>query len=117
MDKMERDEKLWGSIFGIVAILAAIVEMCINGIDAGSIAGAIKDIAGTAVVFVVLAAFINNLPKKPKNLVDILEKNVEDWGSDNAPLIFKTEGYVAAQNSAYTQGFVPQFPWVANVIL
>ena len=80
--------------------------MCINGIDAGSIAGAIKDIAGTAVVFVVLAAFINNLPKKPKNLVDILEKNVEDWGSDNAPLIFKTEGYVAAQNSAYTQGFV-----------
>ena len=106
MDKMERDEKLWGSIFGIVAILAAIVEMCINGIDAGSIAGAIKDIAGTAVVFVVLAAFINNLPKKPKNLVDILEKNVEDWGSDNAPLIFKTEGYVAAQNSAYTQGFV-----------
>ena len=34
MDKMERDEKLWGSIFGIVAILAAIVEMCINGIDA-----------------------------------------------------------------------------------
>ena len=106
MDKIDRDEKLWGGIFGIVAIVAAIAEMFINGIDAASIIGAIKDISGTLVVVVLLVAFVKSLPKKPKNLPEILEQSVEDWGCDNAPLIFKTEGYVAAQNGAYTQGFV-----------
>ena len=106
MDKMDRDEKLWGGILGIVSILAAIAEMFIIGIDAASVAGAIKDISGTLVVVILLVAFVRGLPKKPKNLSEILEKSLEDWGSDNAPLIFKTEGYVAAQNSAYTQGFV-----------
>lgn len=106
MDKMDRDEKLWGGIFGIIAILAALTEMFINGVTASSIAGAIKDISGTLVVVVLLVTFLKSLPRKPKNLSEILEQAVEDWGNDNSPLIFKTENYVAAQNSAYTQGFV-----------
>lgn len=106
MDKLDRDEKLWGGILGIISILAAVAEMLINGVDASSVAGAIKDISGTLVVVILLVAFVKGLPKKPKNLSEILEKSIEDWGIDNAPLIFKTEGYVAAQNSVYTQGFV-----------
>ena len=69
MDKMDRDEKLWGGIFGVVAIAAAIAEMFINGIDAASVIGAVKDISGTLVVVVLLVAFIKSLPKKPKKSI------------------------------------------------
>lgn len=106
MDNMDRDEKVWGGIFGIIAIVAAIAEIFINGVDAASILGAIKDVSGTLVVVVLLIAFIKSLPKKPKNLAEKLETDVEDWGTDNAPLIFKTENYVAAQNTDFEQGFV-----------
>ena len=106
MDKMDNIEKLWGGLFGIAAIVAAIVEMFINGVNASSVISMIKDVSGTMVVVLILIAFINNLPKKPKNLTDILAKSVEDWGNDNVPLIFKTENYVAAQNTSFSQGFV-----------
>ena len=106
MDKKDRDEKLWGGVLGAISILAAIAEMIINGVDLISILGAIKDVSGTLVVVVLLIAFVKSLPKKPKNLHEILEQSVENWGLDNAPLIFKAEGYVAAQNGAYAQGFV-----------
>lgn len=106
MDRNDFIEKVIGGILGAVAIIAAIVEMILGGFSAESIVTAIKDIAGTLIVVVLLVAFVKSLPKKPKNLSEILEKSVEDWGIDNAPLIFKTEGYVAAQNSAYAQGFV-----------
>ena len=106
MDRNDFIEKVIGGILGAVAIIAAIVEMILGGFSAESIVAAIKEIAGTLIVVVLLVAFVKSLPKKPKNLSEILEKSVEDWGIDNAPLIFKTEGYVAAQNSAYAQGFV-----------
>lgn len=106
MDKLDFQEKVWGFIFGIVAIIAAIIEMFVNGISAASIFGTIKDVFGTLVVVVVFYLVMKNMPKKPKNLVGILERDIDNWGLDNAPLIFKTEGYVAAKNSSYTQGFV-----------
>lgn len=106
MDRNDFTEKVIGGVLGAIAIVAAVMEMILGGFTAESIVAAVKDIAGTLVVVVLLVAFVKSLPKKPKNLSEILEKSVEDWGFDNAPLIFKTEGYVAAQNSAYTQGFV-----------
>ncbi len=106
MDKMDRDEKLWGGILGIIAILAALAEMFFNGFNAASVMGAVKDISGTLITVVLLVAFIKSLPRKPKDLPAILEQAVEEWGEDNCPLIFKTENYVPAQNSTYTQGFV-----------
>ncbi len=99
-------EKIGGGLLGVLAIGAAIAELILGGIDAASIAGTIKDVAGTAIVVVLLGAFLRRIPKKPKNIAEILEKAVENWGNDNVPLIFKTEGYVSAQNSEYTQGFV-----------
>lgn len=38
--------------------------------------------------------------------MEILETAVESWGEANAPLIFKAEEYVSAQDSPYSQGFV-----------
>lgn len=106
MDKIDFQEKVLGGIFGGIAIIAAIAEMFINGIDAASIVGAIKDVFGTLIVIVLFITFIRQLPKKPKNITERLEKSIEDWGNDNAPLIFKTVGYEVAKDSAYSQGFV-----------
>lgn len=89
MDKMERDEKLWGGILGIVSILAAIAEMLINGIDAASVAGTIKDISGTLVVVVLLVAFLKSLPKTPQNFRELFEADMNEIEQAYAPLIVK----------------------------
>lgn len=106
MDRNEFIEKYLGGIFAVIAVLAAIVEMILNGIDAASISGAIKDIFGTLVVVVLWISLIINRPKKPKNIDGLLEDAVEKWGFNNAPLIFKAEGFRTPQNTKYTQGFL-----------
>ena len=78
MDKLDIKEKIWGGVFGVAAILAAIAEMIANGITLSSIFGAIKDVAGTLVVVVILIAFFS-ANKKPKNIMEILENAVELW--------------------------------------
>ena len=101
-EKREWIEIFVGGACGVLAILAAIVEYCLG--DNGALAGMFKDIFGTAVVVVLLFA---SMPKrKPKNLVGILEQAVEDWGLDNAPVIFKSEEYEQAKDSNKTQSFV-----------
>ena len=55
MDKLDLQEKIWGGVFGIIAILAAIAELITGGISAASVFGTIKDVSGTLVVVVVLA--------------------------------------------------------------
>ena len=89
MDKLDRDEKLWGGIFGIVAIVAAIAEMFINGINAASVVGAVKDVFGTAVVVVLLFTFLKNLPKRPQNFRERFEVNMNEIEKIYAPLIVK----------------------------
>lgn len=105
MDNLDFKEKIWGGIFGIVAICAAVAEMFINGMNASSVVGAVKDVSGTLVVVVILIAFIKSLPKKPKNVKEKLEVQVENWGNDNVPFIFKIKGYKAAKDTTFTQGF------------
>lgn len=89
MDNMDRDEKLWGGIFGIIAIVAAVTEIFINGVDAASVVGAVKDISGTLVVVVLLVAFLKSLPKKPKNFREMFEKDMGEIEQAYAPLIVK----------------------------
>lgn len=106
MNKEEFQEKFWGGVFGVIAIAAAIGEAFANGISLSTILGAVKDVSGTLVVVVLLVTFIKQLPRKLKNTAEILEQYVENWGVDNAPLIFKAQGYVSAKGSEYTQGFL-----------
>ncbi len=106
MDKMEFQEKVLGGIFGIIAIVAAIAEAIANGISAATVFAAIKDVSGTLIVAVLLITFIKQLPRRPKNLLERLENEVEEWGKKNSPLIFKAEEYVAEQSGEYAQGFV-----------
>ena len=100
MDKKDKIEIFVGGAFGIIAIIAAIIEFKIESIS--SMAGCIKDIAGTMVVVVLLFASIKI---KPSNLKGRLQAAVDDWGSDNAPLIFKTIGYIAESGTVYSQGY------------
>lgn len=85
-------ETLWGGIFGIIAIIAAVVEMVLSGFDAAAIAGMIKDISGTLVTVMVLVFAIKNLlPKKEKQSVE--EKLVyalDTWQHSNSTMIVKS---------------------------
>lgn len=105
MDNLDSKEKFWGGIFGIIAIVAALSEMVINGISLATIAGAIKDVSGTLVVVVLLVAFLKSLPKKPKNMLEKLEYAVEEWGKENAPMIFKIKDFPKDMKEGFKQGF------------
>lgn len=61
-------EKVVGGIFGVIAIIAAIVEMFLAGASIESIVAGIKDVSGTLIVVVLLIAFIKD--KKPKHYKD-----------------------------------------------
>lgn len=101
-EKRDWIETFIGGACGVIAIIAAIIEYKLG--DNGAIAGMLKDVFGTAVVVVLL---ILAMPKhKPRNLAEILEEKVERWGMDNAPMIFKAEGFICAKEQKYKQGFV-----------
>lgn len=89
-------ETLLGGIFGVIAILAIIVEMIFSGISAETVASAIKDIAGTVVsVMVFLIAFKHILRqyKESKSFEDNLKNALNSWQSDHSNMIVRKEIY------------------------
>lgn len=93
MDKLDFKEKIWGGIFGVVAIFAALGEMIVNGISTASVLAAIKDISGTLVVVVLLVTVVKSLlPKKnKKDFSERLEIALDEWRENNANLIAKDD--------------------------
>jgi hypothetical protein len=91
MDNFDIKEKLWGGIFGLIAILAAVAEMFLNGLSTASILGAVKDVSGTLVVVVLLIAVIRSLipPKYKMPFEERLEAALIKWQSENSNLIVK----------------------------
>ena len=87
MDKIDFQEKVLGGIFGGIAIIAAIAEMFINGIDAASVVGAIKDVFGTLIVIVLFITFIRQLPKKAKDFKGIFKAEMDKNINKYSPLI------------------------------
>lgn len=72
MKKFLRDEdsieKIIGGIFGVIAIVAIVVEMSLGDFSSDAIAGGIKDIASTLITVVMLIVAINALrPKKEES--------------------------------------------------
>lgn len=91
-DKIEF-ETLWSGVLGIVAVIAALVEMILGGIDAVSIAAAVKDIAGTlAVIMVLLVAIRQLVHKEPKNFDEVFTAEMEMVSNKYAPLLQKQDG-------------------------
>lgn len=83
-------ETLWSGILGIIAVIAAVVELVLGGIEAVTVAAAIKDIAGTlAVVMVLFVAIKQTVHKEPQNFDEVFTAAMEMVGNKYAPLIQK----------------------------
>lgn len=93
MDKIDVQEKIWGGIFGVVAVLAAVAETMSTGISAASLFGMIKDISGTLVVVVVMVALARLLvPKKEAvSFEERLETALSNWQNANSNMIIRNE--------------------------
>lgn len=93
MEDLDLKEKLWGGIFGVLAIIAALGEMLANGISAASVLGAIKDVSGTLVVVVLLVTVVKSLiPKKDQVSFSVrMEKALDKWRAANSNMIVKTD--------------------------
>ncbi len=73
-------DKVGGGVLGVFAIGGAIAEMIFSGVEPATIAGCIKDVAGTLIVVMVLIAALKRiLPKHGFEEVFEMEmKNVEE---------------------------------------
>ncbi|MBV1757624.1 MAG: hypothetical protein KMY55_07245 [Dethiosulfatibacter sp.] len=91
MSDMDLKEKIWGGIFGVVAIIAALVEMVVNGISTETVIGAIKDISGTLIMVILLVAVVRSLIPKEYSLSfeERLTNALEKWQVANSNMIFK----------------------------
>lgn len=88
MKKIE-DEKLWGGILGTIAIIAAIISLVLGEINASSIAGCIKDIAGILVNVIVLFVAIKHLlPKKTGDFTSTFKEELETLYKKYNPIFF-----------------------------
>ena len=77
-------ETAFAGLFGLIAIVAVFFEMAIAEYDSASIAGGVKDIAGTIITVVMLIVAIRALAPKKKSTGGFIEsfedemKKVED---------------------------------------
>ncbi len=85
-------ETFWGGIFGIIAIVAAIISTVLGGIDGSAIWGCIKDVAGTLIAVMVLFVAIKQFfPKKPTDFKHAMEEEIKNILDKYAPLIIHSE--------------------------
>lgn len=88
MDKLDIKEKIWGGIFGVVAIAAAIAEMFIGGVTAASVAGMIKDVAGTFIVVILFVVVLKSLlPAGSVDFRQALTAEMQQIKAKYSPLI------------------------------
>lgn len=91
MKKILQNSDIIGGIFGAVAIIAVVFEMAFNGFDTASIAGGIKDIAGTIVTVVLMLTAIKALtPKKEKTTFEErFDNEIKNFVSENSKMLFQ----------------------------
>ena len=82
----DKAETIFGVLFGVIAVVATFAEMIIDGFSLASIVGAIKDIAGTAIVFVLMLVFVNEHKKAP-GIRGSIESHMKEIEQAYAPLI------------------------------
>lgn len=73
-------ETLFGGIFSIISVIAAIIEMALNNYETVYIAGAIKDISATMLaVMLLFLVFKNFYNKKIVDFEGRLKNKLEKW--------------------------------------
>lgn len=83
-------EKIVGGVFGIIAIIAIIIEMSLNRFDANSIAGGIKDIFSTLISVVMLLVAIKALrPQKNEtfSFEKVLKSELDLFVKENGKML------------------------------
>ena len=81
-------EKIGGGILGAIAIIAAVLEMIFMGISAATIMGAIKDVASTLIVVMVLLVALKKLfPKRQKGFYNVFLGEMKAVSEKYAPII------------------------------
>ncbi|MBR5156376.1 MAG: hypothetical protein IKW59_01250 [Clostridia bacterium] len=83
-------EKIIGGLFGVIAIAAIIVEMCLGDFSCDAVAGGVKDIASTLITVVMLIVAIKALrPKKeePFSFADELKTILSSFVADNGRML------------------------------
>ena len=86
--EFDRFEKIWGGVLGAIAIIAAVLEMIFTGISAATIMGAIKDVASTLIVVMVLLVALKKLfPKRQKGFYNIFLGEMKAISDKYAPII------------------------------
>lgn len=96
-------ETVFAGLFGIIAIVAVFFEMAIANFDPASIAGGIKDIAGTIIAVVMLIIAIKALRPKKKSIGNFQAKFNEEMEkviSKYSPLIEKDSSIQGRYNIA-----------------
>ena len=91
MEKLDFREKFWGGIFGVLAIIAVVAEVFVNGVSAATIWGAVKDVSGTLIVVILFVAVVKSLlPKRNKKpFAERLELAIKKWWDANSNMIIK----------------------------
>lgn len=101
MLKKINKEVLFGGIFGIIAIIAALGEMIANGFSIGTVLATVKDIAGTLVAVMVFIIAIKHLfVKKPTDFNGIFTAEMEKVISKYSPILIKSKDAIGRYNIA-----------------
>lgn len=89
-------ETLLGGLFGVIAIIAIIIEFCLSDFSTEAFISAIKDIAGTIVavmVFLLAAKHFFKQVQEAKTFEDRLQKSLADWQDDHSNMVVRKEQY------------------------
>ncbi|SDM56276.1 hypothetical protein [Acetanaerobacterium elongatum] len=92
MDKLDIKEKIWGGIFGIIAVIASIGEMIANGISTATVLGAVKDVSGILVVIVVMVTVVRlvSTKKHSQSFEERLTSALTKWIDEHSNMIVRT---------------------------
>ena len=102
MDRNDFIEKIIGGIFAIIAVVAAIAEVCINGISASTLAAGIKDVFGTlAVVILFFAVVKDKIPSR--NFKKAFDNEMSSVCEKYKPLIRKEVISLSGDDTATKQ--------------
>ena len=83
-------EKIGGGVFGVIAIGGAIAEMVYNGFCPATIAGCVKDVAGTLIVVMVLIAALRRIWPK-HGFSEVFEEEMKSLVERYQPAIKRGE--------------------------
>lgn len=87
----DRSEKILAGILGVIAVVAAICEMIVGGMDCSAILGAIKDVSGTLVTIFVFIAVVKDKKKVAKDFIGTFKNEMNKIIEKYTPIVSETE--------------------------